>query len=55
MIHASLGEGEGYEGLLENLFPCDDGVANPNVSLSLLNHDEGASDDDVHEGGEDRD
>jgi hypothetical protein len=35
-----LDGGDGYDGLLDNLFPGDDGLYNPNVSLALLSHDE---------------
>lgn len=41
------------EGLLDNLFPEDDGSTLPNVSLSLLNHEENGADSDGAESNSD--
>ncbi|KAL3806493.1 hypothetical protein ACHAXA_007012 [Cyclostephanos tholiformis] len=56
VVQAMMADGgDGYDGLLDNMFPGDDGLFNPNVSLLLLNHDEGGNVDDTREGGvEDR-
>ncbi|KAL7531653.1 hypothetical protein ACHAXR_006691 [Thalassiosira sp. AJA248-18] len=41
------------DGLLDNLFPGDDGLTNPNVSMSLLKQDEN-NDEDSDDEGEDQ-
>ena len=52
LVRAMLVDGgDGYDGLLDNLFPGDDGLYNPNVSLSLLSHNE---DGNANDGEKDR-
>ena len=53
VVFASVNDEEGNEGLLDGLFPGDDGVTNPNVSLSLLKRDEDEFDDNDSDKGED--
>jgi len=55
VVRAAVREGQNKgldDGLLDDLFPGDDGAVNPNVSLSLLTQDEeGETDDGSEEGG----
>ena len=53
VVFASVNDEEGNEGLLDGLFPGDDGVTNPNVSLSLLKRDEDEFDDNDSDKGDD--
>lgn len=53
VVFASVNDDEGNEGLLDGLFPGDDGVTNPNVSLSLLKRDEDEFDDNDSDKGDD--
>ena len=53
VVFASVNDEEGNEGLLDGLFPGDDGVTNPNESLSLLKRDEDEFDDNDSDKGDD--
>eukprot|EP00571_Detonula_confervacea_P004236 CAMPEP_0172317302 /NCGR_PEP_ID=MMETSP1058-20130122/31203_1 /TAXON_ID=83371 /ORGANISM="Detonula confervacea, Strain CCMP 353" /LENGTH=822 /DNA_ID=CAMNT_0013031827 /DNA_START=149 /DNA_END=2614 /DNA_ORIENTATION=+ len=53
LVFASVNDEENNDGLLDNLFPGDDGLANPNVSMSLLKQEEDEENDDDSDGEED--
>ncbi|KAL7427793.1 hypothetical protein ACHAXH_002707, partial [Discostella pseudostelligera] len=57
LVHAAEGDGEMNGELLDNLFPGDDGLSNPNVALSLLDEEGGdeGRDHSISTGGDNQD